>query len=159
MKVLRHQKEWSNLLADHYVDLVRIARKWTDHPRDLVHHTYLRVIDKPHMRNARSYFIKAMYREATIGKFAEQYRITDNVIDELLVENSSLDTSIMREHLQMAIDHMQWFDRQVIMLHLQGWNMADVARRSGININVLYKSLHVTKKTLHEILGQSERKK
>ena len=65
----------------HYSKLVRIARRWTDSPSDLVHHTYLRCVDKRLSRgdneNALGYFVKAMYNEATRGKFKELYHVTD----------------------------------------------------------------------------------
>lgn len=154
----RHREAWNKLIRDNYKELVRIARRYTDHPTDLVHHTYLRVIDKKKMSNAMGYFVKAMYREATIGQFKKQYQIIDNYVDYATATDDTMEKSIMREKLQMVIDHMTWFDRQVFTLYLDGWKMTEVARRSGIKESVLYKSLHNTRKTLHAVLGKQSNK-
>mgnify|MGYP003627406931 CR=1 FL=1 len=69
---LKSRAEWDEFLTRNYSKLLFTARKWTAEPRDLVHHTYLRCIDKrfpsDEDENPLGYFIKAMYNEATRGR-------------------------------------------------------------------------------------------
>ena len=66
---LKSRGAWDEFLTRNYSKLLFTARKWTAEPRDLVHHTYLRCIDKrfpsDEDENPLGYFIKAMYNEAT----------------------------------------------------------------------------------------------
>jgi len=152
---LKHKEEWNEFLTKNYSKLVRIAKRWTDDPSDLVHHVYLRCIDKrfPNGENetATGYFVKAMYFEATRGKFKEIYKVHDQEPDETTNQNDWT-KAVQREQMQLILDRLGWFDRTVFSLYLQGWNMADVSRRSGIGESTLYRSLHLTRKTLKDVL-------
>ena len=147
----KHKEDWNNFLRKNYLKLRTIGKRWTPDSSDLVHHVYLRCIDKPFPENPLGYFVKAMYNEATRGKFKELYKTSDNEPEE---QATSTDWSkaIQREQMQLLLDRLSWFDRTVFSLYLQGWNMADVSRRSGIGESTLYRSLHVTRKTLKDVL-------
>jgi len=95
--------------------------------------------------------VKAMYFEATRGKFKELYKTNDNEPTEQTSE-SDWSKAIQREQLQLILDRLSWFDRTVFGLYLNGWNMAEISRRSGIGESTLYRSLHVTRKTLKDVL-------
>ena len=153
----RHKKDWNNFLTRNYLKLRTIGRRWTENPSDLVHHVYLRCIDKDFPENALGYFIKAMYNEATRGKFKQLYHVTDNEPQEQASENDWA-KAIQREQMQLLLDRLSWFDRTVFSLYLQGWNMADVSRRSGVGESTLYRSLHVTRKILKDVLRHRSEK-
>jgi len=152
---LKHKEDWNEFLTKNYAKLVRIAKRWTDDPSDLVHHVYLRCIDKrfPNKEGetAMGYFVKAMYFEATRGQFKEIYKIIDQEPDEATTENDWT-KAVRREQMQLVLDRLSWFDRTLFSLYLQGWNMADLSRRSGIGESTLYRSLHITRKTLKDVL-------
>lgn len=152
------RKGWNSFLTKHYSKLVRIARRWTDSPSDLVHHTYLRCVDKRFPEgdneNPLGYFVKAMYNEATRGKFKDLYHVTDADPKEQTSENDWT-KAIQREQMQLILDRLSWFDRTIFSLYLQGWNMADVSRRSGVGESTLYRSLHITRKILKDVLRNS----
>jgi len=92
-----------------------------------------------------------MYTEATRGKFKDLYHVTDADPKEQTSE-SDWTKAIQREQMQLILDRLTWFDRTIFSLYLQGWNMADVSRRSGIGESTLYRSLHITRKILKDVL-------
>ena len=147
----RHTEDWNRFLTRNYSKLLHVAQRWTDDPGDLVHHVYLRCIDKRYMENPFGYFVKAMYFEATRGKFKELYKTNDHEQTEQATE-TDWSKAIQRERMQLLLDRLSWFDRTVFSLYLQGWNMAEISRRSGIGESTLYRSLHVTRKTLKDVL-------
>lgn len=154
----KHKEDWNNFLRRNYSKLRTIGKRWTPDPSDLVHHVYLRCIDKDYPENPLGYFVKAMYNEATRGKFKELYFISDNEPKEQRSENDWA-KAIQREQMQLLLDRLSWFDRTVFSLYLQGWNMADVSRRSGIGESTLYRSLHLTRKILKDVLRNGTEKK
>ena len=154
----KHKEDWNNFLRRNYLKLRTIGKRWTPDSSDLVHHVYLRCIDKPFPENPLGYFVKAMYNEATRGKFKELYSTTDNEPKEQTNE-SDWAKAIQREQMQLLLDRLSWFDRTVFSLYLQGWNMADVSRRSGIGESTLYRSLHLTRKILKDVLRNGTEKK
>jgi DNA-directed RNA polymerase specialized sigma24 family protein len=99
-----------------------------------------------------------MYNEATRGKFKDLYFICDNEPKEQTSE-SDWAKAIQREQMQLLLDRLSWFDRTIFSLYLQGWNMADVSRRSGIGESTLYRSLHLTRKILKDVLRNGTEKK
>lgn len=147
----RHKEDWNRFLTRNYSKLLHIGKRWTKNPSDLVHHVYLRCIDKDYPDNPLGYFVKAMYNEATRGKFKELYSLDDTEPKEQATQ-SDWTKAVQREQLQLILDRLSWFDRTLFSLYLQGWNMADVSRRSGIGESTLYRSLHLTRKTLKDVL-------
>ena len=92
-----------------------------------------------------------MYNEATRGQFKQLYTITDATPEEKHKEEDWT-KAIQREQMQLILDRLSWFDRTVFGLYLQGWNMADLSRRTGIGESTLYRTLHLTRKTLKDVL-------
>tara|TARA_R110000803_G_scaffold50636_1_gene104935 strand:+ start:464 stop:763 length:300 start_codon:yes stop_codon:yes gene_type:complete len=92
-----------------------------------------------------------MYNEATRGQFKTLYHITDAIPEEG-EPKSDWSKAIQREQMQLIVDRLSWFDRTIFGLYLQGWNMADLSRRTGIGESVLYRSIHESKKTLKDVL-------
>jgi len=92
-----------------------------------------------------------MYNEATRGQFKTIYQIIDAIPEEKETE-SDWTRAIQREQMQLILDRLSWFDRTIFGLYLQGWNMADLSRRTGIGESVLYRSIHESKKILKDVL-------
>ena len=84
-------------------------------------------------------------------KFKDLYHVTDADPKEQAFE-SDWTKAIQREQMQLILDRLSWFDRTIFSLYLQGWNMADVSRRSRIGESTLYRSLHITRKILKDVL-------
>ena len=147
-KNLNHQKDWNDFFADRYEEITRLARRHTSDPYDLVHHTYLRCITTPIADNPIAYVSVAMFREATRGKFKEIYRIREGVAFDAVAEELDLTKSIQREEMQLIIDRLSWFDRELINLYLQGWKMTEVAKKTGITVGTLYLSVHRSKQSI-----------
>ena len=140
-----NRRAWNKFYGERYKDIVRMAKKHTRDPYDLVHHTYLRCMDKPLADNPMAYVSVAMFREATRGKFKEIYKIVEGVASDAVAPSPDLTKSIQREDMQLVIDRLSWFDRHLMNLYLDGWKMVEVAEGTGINVSVLYQSLHRSK--------------
>lgn len=127
--------------------------------QDLVHHVYLSCIQaKPPeiMRNPEAYFNTAMWIQATRGTFKSKYEIRDYPQVEL-VSDSDMSLVIRREEVMILSQHLKWFDREVLRLYLEGYNLRQVSRESGINHSVLYQSLHRTRKRLTHAIRKQNR--
>jgi len=55
-------------------------------------------------------------------------------------------------------NHLSWFDRTVLELYLDGWSMVELGKQSGIEVNVLYKSISNSKKKLRRVIRQRSSK-
>lgn len=142
-----------------YVSFVEIAQRWTKDATDLVHHVYERCRRNNYPEpNAKGYFVVAMYREATRGQFKKLYAITPPITSEPVSQPDNLELAIRRETLQLYIDRLKWFDRQIIQLYIDGWKMTEVAAETRIPVGTLYQSLHRSRKAIKDAVRQSERK-
>ena len=144
----KHQEAWNEFFANRYQDITRIARRHTRDHHDLVHHIYFRCLSTPFADNPMAYVSVAMFREATRGKFKEIYRIVEGSKEDIKAEGLDLTKSIQREEMQLIIDRLSWFDRELINLYLQGWKMVDVSKKTGIGVGTLYQSVHRSKKII-----------
>lgn len=97
-----------------------------------------------------AYFRRAMFIEATRGQFKKKYQLRDAPHYDHVAEYD-LKGAIMKEELEIAMDRLAWFDRSVLKLYLEGWNLAQVARESGINDSTLHTSLHRARKKLKNV--------
>lgn len=104
------------------------------------------------------YFCTAMYVEATRGQFKKIYRIEERGAMPELSEEPDLQTAIRLEQMELYIDRLGFFDKTIIRLYIDGTNLADVARESGIKPATLYQSLSRTKKSLANVIRQSRSK-
>lgn len=141
-----------------YESLCESARSMHRDYRDLVHHVYLACIraNPPNiMRNPAAYFHTAMWTQATRGTFKSEYQLRDVPQVELISE-SDMALIIRREQVMILTQHLKWFDRQVLRLYLEGYNLRQVSRESGINHSVLYQSLHRTRKLLSDAIRKQQ---
>ena len=137
---------------------MQVARRHTNDPEDLVAHCYLRIIDKRYMEKPMGYFCTAMWMEATRGQFKNLYLLQDTASPPEPIYDPDLTLSIRREQVEIIIDRLGWFDKTVIKLYLEGFNISDVARESGIKPATLYQSLHRTKKIIANAIRQQPAK-
>ena len=130
---------------------MRYGRRYHSDASDLVNHVYLRVVKQDLskvMRNPDGYFRKAMYIEATRGKFKREYTITQELLYDIPSERVSIDDALNREQLELFTDRLSWFDQTVFRLWLNGENISELSRESGIALETLHTSLHRTKKKI-----------
>ena len=151
-----NRSKWNKFFAERYKDILRVARKHSRDPNDLVHHTYLRCMDKPLADNPMAYVAVAMFREATRGKFKEIYRIVEGAPHVVRSDEPDITKSMQREEMQLMIDRLSWFDRHVMNLYLDGWKMVEVADKTGIGVGTLYQSLHRSKKTIIDAIRNEQ---
>jgi DNA-directed RNA polymerase specialized sigma24 family protein len=104
------------------------------------------------------YFCTAMWMEATRGQFKNLYLLQDTAPPPEPIYDPDLTLSIRREQVEIIIDRLGWFDKTVIKLYLEGFNISDVARESGIKPATLYQSLHRTKKIIANAIRQQPAK-
>ncbi len=155
---MNSKSSWDEFVSTNYAYLLKIARRFTMDDGDLVSHVYLRVIDKPFPEKPMGYFCTAMYIEATRGQFKKIYRIEERGAMPELTEEPDLQTAIRLEQMELYIDRLGFFDKTIIRLYIEGTNLADVARESGIKPATLYQSLSRTKKSLANVVRQSRNK-
>ena len=151
MKESSKRKDLDEWLTKEYPQLVRYGRRYHSDASDLVNHVYLRVVKQDLskvMRNPDGYFRKAMYIEATRGKFKREYTITQELLYDIPSERVSIDDALNREQLELFTDRLSWFDQTVFRLWLNGENISELSRESGIALETLHTSLHRTKKKI-----------
>ena len=150
------RRAFDNWFADKYLALVESARGMHRDPFDLVHHTYsaaIRAAPKSIMDNPGGYFQTAMWTQATRGTFKALYHISEAPRTEA-AQPSNIGWHIAREEAMLLTHHLRWFDRQVLKLYLEGYNLREVSRESGIPHTTLYQSLHRTKNKLKNALSR-----
>jgi len=110
------------------------------------------------MRNPDGYFRKAMYIEATRGKFKRDYTITQELLYDIPSESVSIDDALNREQLELFTDRLSWFDQTVFRLWLNGENISELSRESGIALETLHTSLHRTKNKIKDAFSHLRNK-
>jgi DNA-directed RNA polymerase specialized sigma24 family protein len=158
---LSKKKEYKDWITKNYSKLVNVAKRYTEFPFDLVSHVYIRVekadLNKV-MEKPFSYFAKAMHIEATRGTFKEMYKQSQPILKEPKFTVADLSKSLMREQLEIFTDRLNWFDKTVFKLWLEGNNISQVARESGIPHETLHTSLYRTKKKIKNAFSQLKNK-
>ena len=155
MKTSEELKDWNSWIETNYQKLVSSAKGMHSDPYDLVHHTYLRIIRldgvkmKNVMQNPFGYFNRAMFMEATRGRFMKEYELRE-LPQPILVSTYDLSKAFMLENFYLATERLSWFDMTTLNLYCDGYNMAQVAEESGIKKSTFYTSLHRSKKRLKE---------
>lgn len=146
--------------AENYERLVSLADRYTSEPHDLLHHVYLRVVkaDPPRiMDNPFGYLHRALYFEATRGAYKRLMKTGDALPPDLPYEQD-FDHLVKLEQLQVWASMLHPFDRVLLQLYMDGWNMAEVARGSGIPASTIKTSIHRTKKKLHAVANNRQNK-
>ena len=123
---------WSDYLTENYDELCKIASSLTDDPQDLVHHVYLKVVEKE-VEEKDNYFRRVMWIEGTANnsKFRELYTYRDTEVAELEII-SDLSDKITKERIDFMLFQFNEFQREIYELWRQGYNMSKVSRESGI---------------------------
>lgn len=155
---MNSKRQWDAFVTENYDYLVTVARRYTPDAEDLVAHCYLRIVDKRFMEKPMGYFCTAMWMEATRGQFKNLYQLQDTATPPEPIYDPDLTLSIRREQVEMIIDRLGWFDKTIIKLYLEGFNISDVARESGIKPATLYQSLHRTKKIISNAIRKQPAK-
>lgn len=153
-KLQNSREIWNEWVANNYNELVSRAKHLHKDAHDLVHHTYLRVERQnlaKVLKNPMGYFQQAMFIEATRGEFKDKYQLRD-APDFVHVSNYDLTMAILKEELEIMTCHLSWFDRTVLRLYLDGWNLTKIARETGVNCSTFHTSLHRSRKKLKNVL-------
>ncbi len=156
------RKGFEAWFVENYDDLVASAQSFHPDGRDLVHNVYLRCIEalastgRPIDKYA-AYFRRAMWIESTRGAFKRLFTYVDAPETELANPNPSRDP-FEAENALILTRHLAWFDRTVLNLYLDGYNLRQVARESGIPATTLYQSLHRSKTKLRHVHRQRTNK-
>ena len=145
---------WNSWLERRYGYLVQVCGRWCAEPNDLVHHVYLRCIDKPFPENPEGYFLRACWMECTRGKFKKVYRLAEHIpLDNVALPTADdMEKAIQRETMEIWISRLNWFDRNLIQLHLAGYSMKEIASKTGIKPATLYKAIERTRKLLTDAI-------
>lgn len=147
------RKAFDNWIESNYQKLVSAATSIHSQPTDLVHHTYLRIIKLKGVKienvliNPFGYFRRAMFIEATRGKFKTEYLLTDAPA-HIHVSDYDISHALFLENFELALDRLNWFDRTILKLYCDGWNLTQIARESGINPSTFHTSLHRSRERL-----------
>jgi len=149
------KKSWDEFVESNYAYLLKIARRYTADDADLVSHVYLRVIDKRFPDKPMGYFCTALFIEATRGQFKKIYRIEERGPLPDIADKDDLQTALRLEQMELFLDRLPFFDKTIARLYIEGYNLADVARESGIQAATIYQSLSRTKKILSNVIRQS----
>lgn len=149
---------WNRFIAHEYAALVKLARMYCREPGDLVSHTYLRCIDKSFPEKPRAYFNKAMYIEATRGKFKKVYRIPDLPILKEPEAVDDLTRAIQLETIELLIDRLAFFDRELFRKYLEGYKISEISRESGIEAATLYQSIQRSKQKIKDAIRNTPKK-
>jgi RNA polymerase sigma factor (sigma-70 family) len=130
---------------------VEYARNLTSLPEDLVHHTYLRMVDADffHINDAltTAYFTRAMRNNARTS-FKKLYA----TCELFEMDEEPQEKRIALEMLDEAVRHLDYFDRTIFELYLRGESMKKLSDESGINLNTIYSSLKKIRRTIKDYL-------
>jgi len=148
------RKAFDRWFSKEYESLTEAARNLHPDNFDLVHHTYLAVINASPvdiMRNPAGYFHTSMWINSTRGSFKDLYRIREGVRMEI-PSPEDISRKIMKEEALILASHLAWFDRTILELYLLGYNLREISRETGIPHTNLYQSLFRTKKKIRRAI-------
>jgi len=155
-KARRDFDEW---FTENYEDLLQVTRRLHRDYRDLLHYTYagcVKALEKNEniIDDIPAYVHRSLWNNH-YNSFRKLYFISDSPKkNQQIVSNYDLQEAIRKEEALIMANHLSWFDRKVLELYLDGWSMAELARQSGIDVNVLYKSISTSKKKLRNVIRQ-----
>ena len=90
-------------------------------------------------------------------KICDKIEMTISKSDQ--VDAMSIDDALNREQLELFTDRLSWFDQTVFRLWLNGENISELSRESGIALETLHTSLHRTKKKIKDAFSNLRDKK
>ena len=161
MKKRKGIDQWNKWFTENYDKLCEIGKTYHREGDDLVHHVYLRVQRQRDMEkimiNPLPYFKRAMFVEATRGKFKREYfysDIEDYKLDFERPSSSHATNHLDLENIELLIDRLSWFDKTVFHIWIDGYNMCEVARESGIPQQVFHTSLFRSKNKIRDAISR-----
>ncbi|MHC5062264.1 MAG: sigma-70 family RNA polymerase sigma factor [Planctomycetota bacterium] len=151
------KRDFDDWFSKNYDELNMVARRLHRDHSDLLHHTYISCIkalenNTKILKNLPGYVHTSMFN-LSLGSFRKLYQIRDTP-EFVHISNYDLAEAIRREEAMILANHLSWFDRTVLMLYLEGWSMAELARESGIKVSVFYMSISESKKKLRHVIRQ-----
>jgi len=96
-----------------------------------------------------------MFTEATRGKFKKLYRIPDLPILREPESVDDLTRAIQLETIELLIDRLAFFDRELFRKYLEGYKISEVARESGIEAATLYQSIQRSKQKIKDAISNT----
>ena len=84
-----------------------------------------------------------------MGKFNKAYKILDHVQVDV-PEVHEIQRVLCREQVDLVLCRLDWFDRTLFQLKLDGQSLTDLARESGISCHTIYYSIRKTTRILKE---------
>lgn len=143
---------WGPWIERQYAYLIEVTGRYCSDPGDLVNHVYLRCYTKPFPENPEGYFLRACWIEATRGKFKKLYRIDGHELPTNLQAEDDLTKVLQRETLQVWIDRLNWFERNLMREYLKGYTVQEIAEGTGINEATIYKALNRAKNRIKNVV-------
>ena len=142
------KRDYDKWFAENYYGLLKYAKRYHHCPNDLLHEVYVRIRDLKHLPDILNgkpwgYHQLAMYRQAKMGKFAKEYRILEwPAVDVAQVHEQQ--KIIKREQVDLVLSRLDWFDRTLFQLKLDGQSLTQLADESGISCHTIYYSIRKT---------------
>lgn len=139
---------WNEYVESNYQELLTICKGLSDSPEDLLHYTFLRVYDK-NPKNKEHYFKRALRFNSISRAFRKQFNQVWEELDNIPLEYD-LDKRICIEKIDTVVRHLDSFDRAIFELYLQGENMTEISKESGIPIATIYHTLSKARQLIKE---------
>lgn len=136
-------------IAQHYEYAVSYARRFTDHPKDVVHDIFIKCEGKQ-ADNCAAYVRRAIYNQVREGVYKMR---TAEYIDQPY-EGMEIERKLMKDKLDGVIMHMPEFDRMILRMYMEGECMKCVSRQSGIAYTTLRNHINDAIDTLYDTLRQ-----
>ena len=148
------KRRYDDWIGENYYGLLKYAKRYHKCPHDLLHEVYLRIRKMDHLDNILNgkpwgYHILSMFRQAKMGKFNKAYKILDHVQVDV-PEVHEIQRVLCREQVDLVLCRLDWFDRTLFQLKLDGQSLTDLARESGISCHTIYYSIRKTTRILKE---------
>lgn len=152
-EVKRAYDKW---ISENYDGLLVYARRYSKHPNDLLHHIYLKIRELPNLNAILTgkpwgYHILSLFRQAKMGEFSKMYRILDSVEHDV-AQVSEIHCIILREEVDNVVRQLDFFDRTIFELRLDGYSMTQIAEESKISVHTIYYSLRKTTNILRKLI-------
>ena len=146
------KRRYDAWIQENYRGLMKYARRYHRCPHDLLHEVYLRIREMAHLDKILDgkpwgYHILAMFRQAKMGKFSKTYKILDHMVIDIPQEHDQVKI-LCREQVDLVLSRLDWFDKVLFQLKLDGQSLTDLAKESGISCHTIYYSIRKTTKIL-----------
>ena len=139
---------WNRYIEENYSHLMEVAEGLTDYPNDLIHFTFLRCYDKTPDDKDR-YFKRAMKLNSISTTFRKQFNQVWEEVENIPIEHD-LDKRICLERVDTVLRHLDKFDRTIFELYLQGEEMKQLSKESGIPISTIYLTLSKARQAIKD---------